>query len=702
MPNVVDSLRNRILAEYPTATVAERGRSHIKFRLPDAPDGGKRFALDTSIGSLHYEDGGQWVECNTDWVNSDLSGFTDKADRCRFKAHAKSDGTRRIYPRRDVTTEYIEFGTLGAFVLNKWRDFSLPARLRDLSTLSWDGNQAAVKMVTTPDSLKLTITLKTSSAPKRFRWQVTLAGLTLDESWQLVSATDGTVVATLPQPTMTDSSAEPITRDVTATYASGYIDYQADVTGLTYPIEIDPTVDVSVDSEAETTYLYSWNPWGTGGAFANNLNYVRAGKTTDKRAFTAKFDGITIPSGATIDAAYMTLTAYENASGTTCKLIIYGDDDGTPSAPTDTNTFWALAETSASVNWEPGAWTSGSAYNSADISSIISELLASYTYSSASMQFMCGDNGSSTNAVRSPQTYNGGTPPSLHIEYTEGGTTHTIAATVNAASTTTAGAASKLVMAGTVTATATATAAAQKSAFASATIEGANTTTATAQANRYPAATIAGASSVTVAGVRTASLAATIESAAVVTSALTVEGTGETHEIGATITAASTITTSASKHLTATVTINATSSVAGMAQKAAYPAARVDGQSTAIVAAQKTAYPAADITPTSTTTAGVQRTALIGGNVTTSSTVTADAVRIATLAAILTTALSTSGTLTLAYAAAASIAAASVLSASLAVSELTTTELGTSMTAGSQMNPYRSLMTAGAQMRRVR
>jgi len=61
--NPAAEARAKVKAAHPEAVVVERGRNSIKHRLADAPDGKQRFALDCSIGPLHYLDAeGQWQE----------------------------------------------------------------------------------------------------------------------------------------------------------------------------------------------------------------------------------------------------------------------------------------------------------------------------------------------------------------------------------------------------------------------------------------------------------------------------------------------------------------------------------------------------------------------------------------------------------------------------------------------------------------
>src|SRR3990172_9367396 len=67
MPNYVQAIRQAVLAAHPEAVISARGRNWIKHRIADAPDGRRRFVLDSVIGSYHYglvKD----QEINTDWT----------------------------------------------------------------------------------------------------------------------------------------------------------------------------------------------------------------------------------------------------------------------------------------------------------------------------------------------------------------------------------------------------------------------------------------------------------------------------------------------------------------------------------------------------------------------------------------------------------------------------------------------------------
>jgi len=138
----------------------------------------------------------------------------------------------------------------------------------------------------------------------------------------------------------------------------------------------------------------------------------------------ARFTGITIPTGATISSAYLTITAQDTNSETPVDSIIKGEDQASPSQYGATEDFTTRTYLSTTVAWDNiGAWTAESTYNSADFSSIITALLEKYSYSDGVMAFLWDNTGLAKYRWRVGDSYDGSTAkaPQLHIEYTAGG-----------------------------------------------------------------------------------------------------------------------------------------------------------------------------------------------------------------------------------------------------------------------------------------
>lgn len=134
-----------------------------------------------------------------------------------------------------------------------------------------------------------------------------------------------------------------------------------------------------------------------------------------------RFTGLNIPQGATITNAYITFRAVapdspNNNSGTT-SLTIRAND--VSNATTFTSTAYNISNralTAASVSWSPTAWTSGTDYNSPDISTVIQEVVSRSGWASGnSIALIITGTGS-----RSAESYNGNpaTAPLLVVTYT--------------------------------------------------------------------------------------------------------------------------------------------------------------------------------------------------------------------------------------------------------------------------------------------
>lgn len=155
---------------------------------------------------------------------------------------------------------------------------------------------------------------------------------------------------------------------------------------------------------------------------------------------------VTIPDGATIDAAYITCQ-FDSGTLDEPDLTIYGEDTATPAVfagGTGTFSISGRSRTTASVNWGSTDLGGPGAFNSPSIVSIIEELMGSYSYASgAYMCILMTSRGLDANRDARIVLYDGdtATAPLLHIEYTEaggGGNTYAMSATLTAVSDTNA------------------------------------------------------------------------------------------------------------------------------------------------------------------------------------------------------------------------------------------------------------------------
>ncbi len=147
------------------------------------------------------------------------------------------------------------------------------------------------------------------------------------------------------------------------------------------------TLNMQVAASLDDTVVYfdgsAWQITNTNtghwaGYYSSSILKVGAG---------ARFQNVTIPPGATITSAYLTLTSEANESGTTVKIYIIGDLEPDAAAFSTIADYQARRGTSvggannnkrtvACVAWDSiGSWTLDSEYNSPDISAVIQEII---------------------------------------------------------------------------------------------------------------------------------------------------------------------------------------------------------------------------------------------------------------------------------------------------------------------------------------
>ena len=89
-----------------------------------------------------------------------------------------------------------------------------------------------------------------------------------------------------------------------------------------------------------------------------------------------RFQKINIPRGATITSAYIQFKAYGDWSGAASFTIAGEASDNAATYTTTTNNISSRSYTAATAAWSPTAWTNGTTYNSADLTSVVQEIVS--------------------------------------------------------------------------------------------------------------------------------------------------------------------------------------------------------------------------------------------------------------------------------------------------------------------------------------
>jgi hypothetical protein len=139
------------------------------------------------------------------------------------------------------------------------------------------------------------------------------------------------------------------------------------------------TTEQPSDDTYVTAYVSANNDDGyyTGSAWYSVAtgSYLRLGLDTTHRSGYFRFD-VDVPDNATISSAYLTLTC-SNSEGSDFVCDIYGEN-ANDAASIDNAEDWTaqVADlTTATVNWDIGSSTSGTAYTSPDLKTIVQEIV---------------------------------------------------------------------------------------------------------------------------------------------------------------------------------------------------------------------------------------------------------------------------------------------------------------------------------------
>jgi len=170
--------------------------------------------------------------------------------------------------------------------------------------------------------------------------------------------------------------------------------------------------------------------WHNGAAWVFAFTTLRQmvgyyGSASYKRGGGMRFLNATIPKGATIDTAYLTLQAMDSNAVDTVNSKISGEAADNPITFSNLADYQARAKTTT-VNWNAiDDWTADADYNSPEIKTIIQEIVNRAGWASGNALVLFWDDHddlSSHNAqcVRMAKSYNTDTTycARLHIEYT--------------------------------------------------------------------------------------------------------------------------------------------------------------------------------------------------------------------------------------------------------------------------------------------
>jgi type IV pilus assembly protein PilY1 len=187
---------------------------------------------------------------------------------------------------------------------------------------------------------------------------------------------------------------------------------------------------VSVQGKRKVTFTKSVNAeaddgrWAEGNSTINTTGQLLMGYdsgTTKQTNTFVRFTNVTIPKGATILSAKLTMLSAYTTSAATVKVKINAVKAANPTAPATYSAAEDATRTTASVAWDGvAATTDGVWFDTPDFAAVVQELVNQATWASGNaLLIYLEDNGSTaTNyTLRKTYMYGGTGADKLTIEY---------------------------------------------------------------------------------------------------------------------------------------------------------------------------------------------------------------------------------------------------------------------------------------------
>ncbi len=378
--------------------------------------GSKKYSLDISQAPIHYKD--NYDSSIEEWKDIDLTIIDGKITKAPYTLNIDYiNKVITVYDKKTGSTVTIGLDSIGG------------AKVSAQSAIM-DKGRVTFKDV----ALDTDVVIDATNSMVRFKRVLKSDKAPLSANFNLSKSGNGILISYQAR----DSSGIKGLR-VNASVNDGILTETLDVSsGLSYPVEIDPTIDVQVGASAGDIRVY-WNgsAWVTDGiaialvatGYFSNIAYKQGGGY--------RFLNVTVPNSATINSAYLTLTAVSNLSNDNVNSVIIGDDEDNAAVfstladyqarrGTDVGGADNTKRTTASVTWNAiDNWTANNEYQSPSIVSIVGEITtrAGWTSGNAMVLFWDDHQGLSTavnNTYRDCYAYDGFTTKAakLHIEYT--------------------------------------------------------------------------------------------------------------------------------------------------------------------------------------------------------------------------------------------------------------------------------------------
>lgn len=313
---------------------------------------------------IAYRSGGQLLRIVDDFEDGDAS-HPNIVTRAPLRSRSSNNGTRRLYPVPDDDSKYLEIGAPFIQLSGIWTQVSLGTPTRSANKITWTRPQTITTITHAGHYSKLEIELRNGFVPEnsRIAFPVGISGLTRSGVNIL---NNGEVVAKLRPFVMYDAAnpddERPIAHAFQNLSGQPYLVLTLpSLVGMARPV-IDPTLTLQPDATAcMDLWMAKSGPNNNAGVA---LLIVVGGEGTINNPIRGllRFDLSTLPSGASVSSATMTLYCASEADSTDYAIAAHrgltqwweGDkNDAALTAGVDGST-WNLRNNNGSVPWAGG------------------------------------------------------------------------------------------------------------------------------------------------------------------------------------------------------------------------------------------------------------------------------------------------------------------------------------------------------------
>jgi len=357
--NKSENIVRTTMADSEVEIISRRTRNSKVYQI-----GFNRFRVESYIGSIHYKENPD--DINKQWKDIDTTIYNLKVTSAPYTAEFYED-----YPAFKISHRK------GGFLYEQFVDESNNPVISEGIV---NGNKIMytdviefvdIEIIAINSGVKQNVIVKDKKALKKL-FKVKLISDNVPEILNNYQIKFGKLIE---QIRIWDAEGKEV--DFERDFEDGYLKIKVeDMPEIVFPVTIDPTVmdeEVIGASADDGTSLEYDTSFSNSGSYLYAGEYYASGKEDQTYL---RFTTITIPNGATIDTAKLTMSIAYKDSGNAEEIL--ADDQANPSTPTTYADHRGRTRTTAGVKW---VVTATGEQDTPDISTVVQELVNSYDYS---------------------------------------------------------------------------------------------------------------------------------------------------------------------------------------------------------------------------------------------------------------------------------------------------------------------------------